>query len=159
MRPQQQPSRPRRTKRRGAVAVIVRNKRLLVIRRSKLVPAPQKFCFPGGGIEENEAEEDALVREIREELSVSIRPVRRLWESITRWGVELAWWLADLPLAVEPIPTPAEVESAHWCTLDEMEALRDLLESNREFIGAVRRGEISLDLDQSAPPRDGHSSS
>lgn len=139
--------RPRSSrKRRGAVGVIVRESRLLIIRRSRLVPAPLAFCFPGGGIEAGESEEQALVREIQEELGVSVAPVERLWSSVTSWGVDLAWWLADLPGEIEPIPSPAEVESVHWCSLDEMEQLPQLLESNRHFLAAVRSGEIRLAL-------------
>lgn len=131
-------------KRRGAVAVIVRDEQLLVIRRSRHVPAPGRLCFPGGGIEPNESEEIALMREIREELNVSVRPVRRLWSSITPWGVALAWWLADLPTDAAPVATPAEVESIHWYTIDEMRDLAELLESNHAFLAALARGEFSL---------------
>ena len=65
--------------RRGVVGVVVRDGRMLVIRRSRSVVAPLVYCFPGGGIEAGESEEEALVREFREEIGVTIRPVRRLW--------------------------------------------------------------------------------
>ena len=97
---------PDQTGRRGAVAVIVREGRLLVIRRSGSVVAPWKFCFPGGGIEGQESEEEALVRELREELGCEVTPCRRLWQNVTPWGVHLAWWLAELPPDVEPAPNP-----------------------------------------------------
>lgn len=131
--------------RRGAVGVIVRQSRLLIIRRSQFVPAPLKYCFPGGGIEPGETEEQALVREIREELAVPVTPVRRVWQSVTSWGVDLAWWLADLPSEHQPVPAPAEVASVHWYTPAEMAGLSQLLESNRQFLAALARGEISLD--------------
>ncbi len=136
--------RVRQSGRRGAVGVVVRNGRFLVIRRSKFVVAPRKFCFPGGAIEGSETEEEALIREIREELNVEIRPQRRLWRSVTPWGVQLAWWLGQLPAAPEPTPNPAEVESVHWYTAGEMAALPRLLESNAAFLRAVATGEIEL---------------
>lgn len=46
--------------RHGVVAVVVENRRWLVIRRSQCVVAPGKYCFPGGGIETAETEEQAL---------------------------------------------------------------------------------------------------
>lgn len=128
----------------GAVAVIYLRQRLLVIRRSQQVVAPGAFCFPGGAIECGESEEQALVRELQEELNVAVMPVRRLWQSVTPWQVELAWWLAKLSPGAVPRPAPAEVESFHWYTLDEMAVLPDLLESNRQFLAAIARGEISL---------------
>lgn len=130
--------------RRGAVAVIPRQGRLLVIRRSQQVRAPGRFCFPGGGIEADESEEVALVREIREELGAAIRPVARLWESVTPWGVWLAWWQAEFLPGEEPSANPAEVESIHWHTPGEMAVLEGMLESNLAFLEALARGEFSL---------------
>src|SRR5437899_2455576 len=78
--------------RRGVVAVVNRGGRLLVIRRSQQVVAPGAICFPGGGIEAGESETDALVREVQEELGVAVMPLKRLWQSVTPWNVDLAWW-------------------------------------------------------------------
>jgi 8-oxo-dGTP diphosphatase len=125
-------------KRRGAVAVIARDRRLLVIRRAACVAAPGKYCFPGGGIEGDETEEQALVRELREELAATARPVRRLWRNVTPWGVDLAWWLAELDEQAELIPNPAEVASIHWFTLADLDSLDGLLESNRQFLQVLR---------------------
>jgi 8-oxo-dGTP pyrophosphatase MutT (NUDIX family) len=132
-------------RRRGAVAVVVRDDRLLVIRRSAEVVAPRAFCFPGGAIEPGEVEEQALVRELAEELGVLVSPVRRVWQSVTPWNVELAWWLSHLPPEALLRPDPAEVESVHWFTPAEMLALSDLLESNRQFLARLEAGEIMLE--------------
>jgi 8-oxo-dGTP diphosphatase len=124
--------------------VVVRDERFLVIRRAADVPAPRAFCFPGGGIEGSESEAEALVREFREELGAAIQPLRRLWQSTTRWRVELAWWLADLDAPELLVPNPLEVESIHWFTTGEMLALGELLESNRRFLDAVSAGKVPL---------------
>jgi 8-oxo-dGTP diphosphatase len=131
--------------RRGAVAVIPNSGRLLVIRRSQYVVAPGAYCFPGGGIEYGESEEDALVRELREELDIEVLPVRRVWHSATPWRVDLAWWLARLAPGATPRPHPAEVESFAWHTPGEMVALPGLLESNRQFLQSLAQGEVSLE--------------
>jgi 8-oxo-dGTP pyrophosphatase MutT (NUDIX family) len=127
-------------RKRGVVAVIREGDRFLVIRRSQLVRAPGMYCFPGGAIEPGETEEQALTRELSEELSIAGRPIRRLWESITPWGVHLAWWLADIDAAAQIIPQPAEVESCHWLTAIEIRRLPQLLSSNVEFLNAFERG-------------------
>jgi 8-oxo-dGTP diphosphatase len=129
----------------GAVAVVVREDRLLVIRRSQHVVAPGMFCFPGGGIEAGESEEQAVVRELQEELGCAVLPVRRIWESVSSWGVHLAWWISEMGPETEIVPNPLEVESAHWLTLDELAELPNQLESNRQFVSALRSGAISLD--------------
>lgn len=126
------------------MAVIVREGRLLVIRRSLSVRAPGAYCFPGGGIEPDETEEQAVVRELREELSVAIRPLTRLWQSVTPWGVHLAWWHAELSDLSPLRPDPAEVAEALWLTTAEMRALPELLASNRDFLDAHAAGAFSL---------------
>jgi len=131
-------------RRRGAIAIVLRETRLLAIRRSETVIAPGAICFPGGGIEGAEDETTALRRELREELNVEVEPVRRLWRSVTPWQVELAWWLANLAHDAVLEPNPAEVESFGWYTLDELTALPDLLPSNRPFLAAIASGKISL---------------
>src|SRR5215470_12967453 len=106
--------------RRGVVAVVTRGERFLVIRRSQHVRAPGMHCFPGGAIEPEEAEDVALLRELREELAVEARPLRLLWRSVTPWNVALAWWLAEIDAAAEPIANPLEVESFAWLTPGEI---------------------------------------
>jgi 8-oxo-dGTP diphosphatase len=131
--------------RRGVVAVITRDDKLLVICRSRMVVAPLAYCFPGGGIEPGESEPAALVREIEEELGTTVRPLRPIWRSVTPWNVDLSWWRAELAPDAVVRPLPAEVESVHWCTLAEMASLGGLLESNRQFLAAIARGEIVLE--------------
>jgi 8-oxo-dGTP diphosphatase len=119
---------------RGVVAVVPRGNQLLVIRRSQYVRAPGAFCFPGGAVEEGEAESEALCREMREELGCDVVPLERLWRSVTAWQVALSWWLAELPPNAVLLPNPAEVESIHWLTVEELWELPQLLSSNRDFL-------------------------
>ena len=90
--------------------------------------SPLAYCFPGGGIEAGESEAAALVREIQEELGVEVQPVQRLWESLTPWNVHLAWWRCLSPPAAAFTANPAEIESIHWHTPDEIRLLPGLLE-------------------------------
>jgi 8-oxo-dGTP pyrophosphatase MutT (NUDIX family) len=142
--PSPPPDPPPQFARRGAVAIVVRQERLLVIRRSDGVIAPGAFCFPGGGLEDDESEPEALARELREELHAVIRPIRCLWRCVTSWGVSLAWWLCDLESDAPLVPNPAEVESILWCTPEEMARLPGLLPSNRDFLKALEDGRFDL---------------
>jgi len=143
MNPEERPNLP--PARRGAVGVIVEQGRFLVIRRAPHISAGGKICFPGGGIEPGEAEDAALVRELWEELRARVRPIRRLWESVTPWNVHLAWWLAVRVDAGPLDPQAEEVSEVHWLDSTELSAQIDLLASNREFLAAVARGEIMLE--------------
>jgi 8-oxo-dGTP pyrophosphatase MutT (NUDIX family) len=142
----------------GAVAVIVRDETMLIIRRSRTVRAPGAYCFPGGGIEEGESERDALVRELAEELSVRVTPLGRLWESVTPWGVHLAWWSAHLPAAETPVANLAEVEAIEWLTIREIQQLDGLLPSNHDFLAALASGHFSVEGISSERTRDPRSS-
>jgi 8-oxo-dGTP pyrophosphatase MutT (NUDIX family) len=129
----------------GVVGVLVRENRLLVIKRSQLVRAPGRYCFPGGGMEPGESEEQTLVREMQEELGVSVQPIRRLYRSLTPWRVDLRWWLAATDDDAVFVPHPAEIESHYWHSVAELLAIEALLESNRDFLAAWQRGEFEID--------------
>ncbi len=120
--------------RQGVVAVIERGEQFLVIRRSEHVIAPLRLCFPGGGIEPGESEPDALRREVEEELGVAVNPVEKIWECITPWRVNIAWWRATLQGSARLVPNPDEVAEVLWMSLDEMHASDELLESNHDFL-------------------------
>ena len=132
---------------RGVVAVVPRHDRLLVIRRSQTVVAPGAYCFPGGGIHDNESEAAAVIREMQEELNVAATPRHCLWRSVTPWNVELAWWLAELSAESVLQPNEEEVADVHWLTPSEIRSLGNLLDSNRDFLDAWLRAEFVLPLE------------
>lgn len=133
-----------RPRKHGVVAVIEREQRLLVIRRSRFVSAPGRLCFPGGAIEPGESEPVALVRELQEELAVSIEPRQRLWHSLTPWNVALAWWSARMSPDAQLVPNPHEVAEVHWLTVTQLRESPDLLESNHDFLDAWERREFAI---------------
>jgi 8-oxo-dGTP diphosphatase len=128
--------------RQGVVAVVLRGEQFLVIRRSQHVRAPGMHCFPGGTIEPDESEADAVRREMLEELALEANPRRLLWRSVTPWGIELAWWLTEIAATMEPVANPLEVETFQWLCAAEMRLLPQLLASNVEFLNAWESGQI-----------------
>ncbi|MDR1494011.1 MAG: NUDIX hydrolase [Planctomycetaceae bacterium] len=125
--------------RRGAIGIVARKSRLLVIRRSQYVLAPHTLCFPGGGIEPNETPEEALVREFQEELGAAIVLSRQIWESVTAWNVHLQWWTAQLIEPFQLIPNAREVEEILWLSYDELRTHPDLLSSNATFLDRLEQ--------------------
>jgi 8-oxo-dGTP diphosphatase len=59
-------------------AIIMFNKKILVVQRSENMKLPLKWEFPGGKIENGEEEEDCIRREIKEELNITIDLITRL---------------------------------------------------------------------------------
>ncbi|MEM6691807.1 MAG: NUDIX domain-containing protein [Planctomycetota bacterium] len=139
------PPKSRIGRKRGVVGVIRRDGKFLIIRRSRHVTAPLKLCLPGGTMEAGESEEQTLVREMKEELSIDVSPVRLCWRSITPWGTTLAWWQADLDPDVTPVPDPSEVAEYHWMSEEDIYFAKDMLPSLPAFIDAIASGEVQLD--------------
>lgn len=133
----------------GVVAVVIRQEKFLVIRRSQQVRAPGMHCFPGGAIEPGETETEAVCRELREELGLTAAPQRLLWRSVTPWNVALAWWLTAIADDAEPVANPAEVESWAWLTAFEIRRLEQLLASNVEFLDAYEAGRCNAAAENS----------
>jgi 8-oxo-dGTP pyrophosphatase MutT (NUDIX family) len=124
--------------RHGVVGVIYEEDRYLVIRRSMKVRAPGLLCFPGGHIEPNESFEEAIIREMHEELSLPIRVRKHLWSSITRWGTKLEWMHVErASLDNQPIPSPDEVSEVHWMRESELLGGLDVLGSVPDFFEAL----------------------
>ena len=121
-------------------AAVLDGGRLLAARRSAPAELAGRWELPGGKVEADERPEDALVRELREELGVDAEPVERVpgqWP--LREPYVLQVWTARLrpgSRAPEPLQdhdelrwlTPAEVWDVAWLDQDvaavrEVEAL------------------------------------
>lgn len=79
-------------------AIFVRDGRVLAARRAKHKAAAGFWEFPGGKVESGEDAREALIREIREELGVTIEVGRLVDDSVTRVGetdIRLACYLVS----------------------------------------------------------------
>ncbi len=119
------------------VAVVVSGPLVLMIRRGPTGPDPGYWAPPSGKVERGESQEAAVVREVKEEVGVTIRPVRKIWENISAGGTHtLHWWLAD---AVDRDLTlnRREVSDARWVTVQEIATLEPTFVGDRHFFEEV----------------------
>ncbi len=125
---------------RVVAAVIRRDGRILVARRHAHADRGGKWEFPGGKVEPGEAEEAALVREIREELDcgVSVGPLlARTTHRYTDLEVELAFFACTLP--PESVPHPVGAAALDWALPGDL-ARYDFCEADLPVLPVLARG-------------------
>lgn len=130
--------------RQGAIGVLCQGDKILVIKRAAHIRAGGKICFPGGTVEYGESLEEAVVRELREELGIEVEPIKELWQCTIHSGTRLHWWLVELVTEPKFSPDPDEVESYAWLKVAQIKSLPELLPSNADFFLACEEGEFEL---------------
>jgi 8-oxo-dGTP diphosphatase len=118
-------------------AAIVRDGRVLAARRTTPAEAAGRWEFPGGKVEPGETPDQALVREVDEELGCTVDVVRWLPERVaigTRHVLTVA--VARL---VSGEPVPSEHDRVRWLAAAEVCDV-DWLEPDRPFLPHLRLG-------------------
>jgi 8-oxo-dGTP diphosphatase len=125
-------------------AVIERSdRRLLIGQRRKSDTSPLKWEFPGGKVNDDEAPEAALARELREELgvtlvkSVELGRVRHQYAE-TPDELEIRFFAAVI---AEPELLPRTFEKVAWVLPKELGDY-DFLAANRDLIAQLATGRI-----------------
>jgi len=102
-------------------AVIERDGRYLITQRRPSAVLPLLWEFPGGKVETNESDRDALAREVRFRVGAAIEPGKLMSfvkHSYERYDVELYLYEAAL---VGGEPSALNVADFRWVTSNEFE--------------------------------------
>jgi 8-oxo-dGTP pyrophosphatase MutT (NUDIX family) len=121
----------------AVVAVLPRDGRYLVIRRGPQVPRSGYWTPLSGRVEPGESQPEALVREVREEVGLTVRPLARVWQCDTDDGAyRLHWWTAEVEPG-EPVLDRDEVSDARWVLPEEFSGLEPTFADDRVFFTRV----------------------
>jgi 8-oxo-dGTP diphosphatase len=110
-------------------AAIFRDGRVLLVRRAR-PPAHGLYTLPGGGVELGETLEEAIIREVREETALEVRPValagyRQAIARDAKGDVERHFVI--LPFAARwisgEVSLNEELAEAHWLFPDDLAGL------------------------------------
>jgi len=127
----------------AVVAVITNGDKVLLIERAPTVRGGGYWAPVSGEVEPGESQEAAVAREAMEEVGLTVRPLRKVWENISSRGTfRLHWWLAEY-VAGELVLEKREVSDARWLTADEINRMDTTFEGDREFFQKVLPSHIS----------------
>jgi NADH pyrophosphatase NudC (nudix superfamily) len=118
------------------VSVITRGDKCLLIERASGTLYKGYWGPVSGKVEPGEGQEEAVVRESMEEVGLTVRLVRKVWENITTSGTyRLHWWLAEY-VSGELVLDAREASKARWVTVNEILGMK-IFEGDREFYEKV----------------------
>jgi NADH pyrophosphatase NudC (nudix superfamily) len=119
------------------VAVVMRGEETLVIRCGPATLSVGMISPITGRLEPGESEYEAVIREVREEVGLEVRPIRQVWECPSEDGrYTLRWWLTEY-LAGELTIDSREVSEAQWINPDSFGALEGTFADDRRFYAEV----------------------
>lgn len=104
-------------------AVILRDGKIMAAKRNAGGPSGLKWEFPGGKIERGESPDEALAREIFEELGMTTIVREEMGSYVTElghWRLRLHCFICDS--SDEPIRMEAHSE-IRWCSISELNDL------------------------------------
>jgi 8-oxo-dGTP diphosphatase len=117
-----------------AVAVVIkRNNKFLLIKRAKHGAAEDYWCPITGAVEQGETQAQAVIREAKEEMGITVEPIQKVWECYTEDRKYLLhWWQVNILRDATTI-NPDEVKEYGWFNVDEMKTIRKIFAADLHF--------------------------
>ena len=130
---------------RSVVAAVIErsDRRLLIGQRRQMDTSPLKWEFPGGKVEERETPEDALARELKEELGATLRksvPIGRVVYKYAETAEDLEILFFAAAISEDDL-TPRTFEKIAWALPKELGDY-DFLAANAELVANLATGKI-----------------
>lgn len=126
------------TVRRGVIGLLERDDHLLMIQRALHVPKGGTWCFPGGHLEPGENARMAVVREMYEELGITVAPTVRLGAVRIERRYVLGVWGVKF-VSGEIRASDQEVADYRWVPVHEVRKIAPGLPSNEIVAEMIER--------------------
>ncbi len=118
-------------------ALIQREDKILMIKRAKDDLGAGFWTPVTGAVDAGESIQDAVIREVTEEVKLEIVPVKELWKCLTsNHDYLLHWWLVRW-VSGEVVPEPSEVEEFCWLNVAEILKLSPMFEDTAYFFKKI----------------------
>jgi 8-oxo-dGTP diphosphatase len=104
-------------------AVIIANNHILCAQRGKTKTLPYKWEFPGGKIEQYESAEEALKREIEEEMQIKIEVSEQIEHTVHEYNFGIVHLTTFYCTILEGRPILTEHQLIKWLKVEELPSL------------------------------------
>jgi len=119
-------------------AIIIQNNLILCVQRGSGRHLAGKWEFPGGKVHEGETAEDSVVREVREELDLTVEVLRSLPVAVHSYPDKVVRLLPFICRITGGIFHLHEHQAFQWLGPDELDRL-DWCEADRPILQELRK--------------------
>ncbi len=126
-----------------AVAIVEHQGKILISQRTEDQTLSGHWEFPGGKIDLGETVEACVVRELKEELDIEVKPKKKVWDVTYDYPdrtIELSFFICDW---VGGEPKSMENQTFKWVAQDELTQYT-FPPANKELIEKLSKKEIKL---------------
>jgi len=117
-----------------AVAVIIRKgDKFLLIKRAKKGEAENYWCPITGAIEQDETQEQAVMREATEEMGIRVKPIQKVWECYTEDKQYLLHWWSVKLIDDRITMNHDEVKEYKWVNYEQMQNIGMMFKADLVF--------------------------
>ena len=114
-------------------AIIKKDNKIFCCQKGNKGECAYKWEFPGGKIETGETQEEALIREIKEELKCTIKVtdfIGTIEHEYNTFSITLYAYLCEL---IDNLPILTEHIDSKWCNIEELKKL-DFAEADKGIV-------------------------
>ena len=125
----------------AVVAIIQKTGKFLFVKRSGYKKgAAGYWCPVSGRVEKNETQEDALRREVKEEVGMKVRPVNKVCVVASHDNrYRLHFWTTEI-ISGEASITSNEATDLRWVTLEQMKELSPVFQEDIQVFETLTSG-------------------